>query len=139
MDCPKCKSNKHVKDGIVGGRQRRKCKDCQYRYTVERRSNEKTPVTKRLALELYLEGLAFRSIGKILKISYATVFLWVKEWGAQTSLPRNETTAQMAELDSMIDYISSKKTASEHGLLLVDLDKNVSILSVGSIVDEVKI
>jgi len=42
MDCPKCKSSHHVKDGIVnGGRQRYKCKDCLYRFTVVRKSDVK--------------------------------------------------------------------------------------------------
>ncbi|WP_424186273.1 transposase-like zinc-binding domain-containing protein, partial [Tannerella forsythia] len=34
MDCPRCGSINHRKDGIVGGRQRHYCKDCHYRYTV---------------------------------------------------------------------------------------------------------
>ena len=58
-----------------------------YRYTVERKSDIKTIDTKRLALEMYLEGLGFRSIGRILKISCGAVYFWVKEWGSKVSLP----------------------------------------------------
>ena len=74
MDCPKCKSSHHVKDGIVRGQQRYKCKECSYRCKLDVKSQD----TQRLALEMYLEGLGFRAIGRILKISYGTVYVWVK-------------------------------------------------------------
>jgi transposase-like protein len=74
MNCPKCKSTEYNKDGIVRSLQRYKCKQCGYRYTVEKKSDLKSDETKRLALEMYLEGLGFRSIGRILKISYGTAY-----------------------------------------------------------------
>ena len=66
MDCPKYGGKVHCKDGIVQGRQRYLCKGCRYRYTVERRAGTGDKATKRQALELYLNGLGFRSIGRIL-------------------------------------------------------------------------
>lgn len=39
MDCPRCGSINHRKDGIVGGRQRHYCKDCHNRYTGHQKSN----------------------------------------------------------------------------------------------------
>ncbi|MDR2407391.1 MAG: IS1 family transposase, partial [Bacteroidales bacterium] len=62
MNCPRCGSVNRCKDGIVKGRQRYECKDCKYHYTVEQRSNEKSRQTKRLAIEMYLEGMGFRAI-----------------------------------------------------------------------------
>jgi transposase-like protein len=131
MDCPKCKSSHHVKDGVVRGRQRYKCKGCHYHYTVERKSDVKTPEIRRLALELYLEGLGFRSIGRILKISYGTVYVWVKEWSSQVSFPRRENHIETIDLKKMLAYIESKKTTSSgYGLMLIDLKDNISLLSV---------
>ena len=66
LDCANCKSERKTKDGIVRGRQRYKCKDCGFRYTIEDRSVAKN-LLKRSALELYLEGLGFRSIGRIFR------------------------------------------------------------------------
>jgi len=132
MDCPKCKNSRHVKDGIVRGRQRYKCKDCMYRYTVERKSDVKTVDTKRLALDMYLEGLGFRAIGRVLKISYGTVYAWVKEWGSKVSLPRRETPVETVELDEMHTYVGQKKTTAGYGLLLIDLENGISILSVAT-------
>jgi len=129
MDCPKCKSNSHVKDGIIRGKQRFKCKNCHYRYTVERKSDVKTQETRRLALELYIEGVGFRGIGRILKISYGTVYKWVQVWNTQASLPRRLTPLNIVDLDDMHSYVVSKKSNSGHGLLLIDLEKNISLLS----------
>ena len=134
MDCPKCKSSHHVKDGIVRGKQRYKCKECSYRYTVERKLDVKSQDTQRLALEMYLEGLGFRAIGRILKISYGTVYVWVKKWGGQASFPRRASLAETETLEQMLHYVASKKTASGYGLLLIDLEKGRSILSLDGVV-----
>jgi transposase-like protein len=130
MDCPKCKSTHHVKDGIVGGRQRYKCKKCLYRYTVERKSDVKTDETKRLALALYLEGLGFRSIGRILKISYGTVYVWIKDRNTKLSFPRKESPAERATLEEMLALVESKKSDEHYGLLLTDLETGESFVSV---------
>lgn len=110
MDCPRCGSLNHRKDGVVGGRQRHYCKDCQYRYTVEKKSDVKSSQIRRMALEMYLEGLGFRAIGRILKISHVTVYYWVKEWGENVSLPPKEKCVDIVELDEMHTYVGSKKT-----------------------------
>lgn len=130
MICPKCKSSERNKDGIVRSLQRYKCKKCNYRYTVEKKSDLKSDATKRLALEMYLEGLGFRSIGRILKISYGTVYKWVKEWGEKASLPKTTEAIEIVELDELHTYIMSKKTTVGFGLLLIDLESGTSILCV---------
>lgn len=132
MDCPKCKSSDHVKDGIVQNRQRHRCKGCGYRYTVEQKSDVKSAETRRLALNMYLEGLGFRSIGRVLKISYGTVFNWIKKWGEQVELPVSDKPVEIVELDEMHSYVGKKKTTAGYGLLLMDLEKGTSILSVGT-------
>src|SRR6218665_1056441 len=120
MNCPRCKSSEYSKDGIVNLRPRYKCKKCVYRYTVEKKSDLKSDETKRLALEMYLEGLGFRSIGRILKISYGSVYKWVKEWGEKVSLPKSTRPIEMAELDEMHTYIMSKKN---YGWLWIAVDR----------------
>ena len=132
MDCPKCKSSINTKDGIVGGRQRYKCKDCNYRYTVTKKSDVKPIEVRRMALEMYLEGLGFRSIGRLLKISHVTVYYWVKHWGENLDLSSKKEPVEIVELDEMHTYIGQKKTTVGYGLLLIDLVKGLSILSVGT-------
>jgi transposase-like protein len=130
MDCPKCKNSHHVKDGIIRGKQRYKCKTCHYRYTVKRKSDVKTASIRKLALELHLEGLGFRSIGRILQISYGTVYSWVKQWSVSASFPRSEHPAKSVNLQELKAYIESKNMSGSHGLLLIDLEKETSLISI---------
>lgn len=90
MNCPKCKSAEKVKDGTTNGRQRYQCKNCSYRFSVERRSTEKPEEKKRLALQLYLEGMGFRAIGRVLDINFMTVYYWIKKWEESVSLSKSD-------------------------------------------------
>lgn len=129
MNCPKCKSSQSTKNGKTNARkQRYKCKNCNYPFSVERRCTEKTDEQKRLALQLYLAGMGFRAIGRVLNISYGTIFQWVKKWGEQTELPKSEEPIQIVELDEIHTYFQHKKTTAGSGLLLIDLDGGSSIL-----------
>ena len=132
MNCPKCKSKERVKDGLTNGRQRYQCKNCGRRYSVEKRSTEKSDDKKRLALKLYLEGLGFRAIGRVLDINYVTIYYWIKKWGESVHLPKSEEPIEIVELDEIHTYIQNKKTTVGAGLLLIDLEKGTSILSVGT-------
>lgn len=101
MNYPKCNNNQSHKDGIVKGRQRYRCKSCHFGYTVSQRSNVKPLQTKRLALQLYLEGLGFRAIGRLLQISYGTVYQWVKAQGEQVNLPPPQEPVEVVEVDEI--------------------------------------
>ncbi len=115
MDCPRCSSTSHCKDGIASNRQRYLCKDCGYRYTVEKKSDVKSAEVRRMTLELYLEGLGFRAIGRVLKISYGTVFQWVKEWGSSVDLPTKREAVEVVELGEIHTYVASKKLLLDMG------------------------
>jgi transposase-like protein len=132
MDCPRCKHTEHCKAGFAKGRQRYKCKQCNYRYTVEKKSDVKSLEVRRLALEMYLEGLGFRAIGRVLRISFGTVYQWVKKWGQQTDFPVRSEGLSVVELDEMHSYVGQKKTIVGHGLLLIDLQNGSSLLSVAT-------
>ncbi len=99
MNCPKCKSSSHGKNGVVNGRQLYKCHDCGYNYSVEIKSKAGSPFVKKQALQLYLKGLGFHSIGRILEVNHG--------WDAHL-------------------HREQKNTAGS-GLLLTELGKNSSV------------
>ncbi len=113
ISCPKCNCTHCTKDGIVKGKQRYKCKSCGYRHTVRYRGI--SPDKKRQALELYLEGLGFRSIGRFLKCSHVSVYNRIKTLGEKVESLRSDSALEVVETDEMHTYIGSKK-------LLLDMD-----------------
>ena len=133
QECPKCKNKRRVKDGIVRGRQRYKCKECGYRYTVEKReAKESTPQIRKIALQLYLEGLGFRSIGRVSGFSHVAVYKWIKSFGSKiVKLGEEQKEIEIVEIDEMHSYIGNKKNLAGYGLLLIDIEKGLSILALG--------
>ena len=127
MKCPKCNSENQVKDGIVKGKQRFLCKQCQYRFTVEYRG--KPIELKRAALFLYLEGLGFRSIERFLKVSNVSVMNWIKSFGKEIeNIRKAGEPVKIVEIDELHSYIGLKKTMFGSGVLLIDLEDGTSTL-----------
>ncbi len=124
--CPKCKSKNFCKDGIVKKRQRYKCKDCIFRFTVKKVG--KPDKIRRDALILYLEGLGFRSIGRILGVSNVSVLNWIRYFGEKIDEIRNADDIEVVEIDEMHTYVGSKKTIVGSGLLLIEMGENSSIV-----------
>jgi len=81
---------------------------------------------------MYLEGLGFRAIGRILNISYGTVYQWIKKWGCNLELPKRNEVIEVVELDEMHTYVGRKKTTDGYGLLLIDMENGFSLLSVAT-------
>ena len=134
MNCPKCNCSKSVKSGKIKDRQRYKCKECGCNYTVEIKSTAKPKSQKRQALHLYIEGLGFRSIGRILGVSNVSVLNWIRDFGKRVQeLNSDSQQIEMVEVDEMHSYIGSKKTIAGYGLLLIDMgrDSSISLLATG--------
>ncbi len=125
--CLKCNAEGCTKDGIIKGRQRYKCKSCGYRHTIRHKRGVHADI-KRQALILYLEGLGFRSIGRLLKCSHVAVYNWIKVQGESIDTIRSRGKVEVIELDEMHTYIGSKKTIAGSGLLLIDMENNSSIV-----------
>jgi transposase-like protein len=107
MHCLKCKKGNNRKSGVIRERARYVCKSCNY--TVEQRAGTADQETKRQALALYLEGLGFRAIGRVLKFSTVAILKWIRFFGAQVQDLRTNAPAKIVALDEMHTYIGSKK------------------------------
>ena len=93
---------------------------------MELKSTAKPKNTKRQALELYLEGLGFRSIGRFLNVSHVSVYQWIKSFGESIEEIRSDDTIEVIEMDEMHTYIGNKKTTVGFGLLLIEMEKDLS-------------
>lgn len=121
MDCPRCKSDLITKAGVVKSRQRYNCKDCGYFFTVTSKSTAKGPEIKRLALEMYLEGLGFNSIARILKVSHVSIQKWINNYGQQIKELKSENEIHIVELQDIYTYLNKVRQSLPRGILLIEL------------------
>ena len=77
LSCPKCQSDNIVKSGIIKDRQRYLCKLCNYYFTVNKLGKKIDDYYVTKALQLYLEGLSFREIERIIGVSHVSISNWV--------------------------------------------------------------
>ena len=83
-------------------------------------------------MQLYLEGLGFRSIGRILGVSHVSVQKWIKKFGQELEELKSENEISVVELDEMHTYIGNKKNIAGSGLMLIELGKKFIDCSFGS-------
>jgi len=119
MECPKCKQDNSIKAGFARGQQRYKCKTCHY-FFIETDRRKYPRETKVRAIQLYLEGLGFRAIERLLGVSDTTVLLWVRDLGKtiQTLEPLYPAKVELLELDEIHHFVGQKNKLSGYGLLV---------------------
>lgn len=113
--CPKCAQPRyHVKDGFTSaGSQRMRCQACGYRYTPQPKPAGYTPDVRTQALKMYVDGLNFRRIGRLLGVHHQTVINWVNDAADRVpDAPPSPATAETVELDELYTFVGQKKNGS---------------------------
>ena len=79
--CPKCgKIENQVRAGYNrSGTQRCKCKDCGIMYTINPKKHAYSEEERELAIKIFYSGASGRGVGKILGMSKANVYNWIKK------------------------------------------------------------
>ena len=120
MNCPKCISEDYVKNGIKYNKQRYRCKKCGCNFTQSHKHGASLEI-KLQALKLYLEGMGFRAIGRILNVSNVTVLYWIRTLGksikahVQTQMPDDIRHVDVIEMDEMWHFTMKKNENSGSG------------------------
>jgi hypothetical protein len=127
--CPKCEHTKISKSGVVNGKQRFKCKGCGYNFTVNKlgKAIDKYYVVK--ALQLYIEGISYREIERILGVSHVSVMNWVKHY--KIKAPENydyRPTYQVLNHTELVKYMTQKSNLTESGMLITELGDKFMII-----------
>lgn len=134
MECKKCGGSKHSKNGFVKGHQKYKCKECGYQFTPTLNKGYDKQ-TKSIACLLYINGLSFRTIARLLNVSTTSVFYWVKKFALKHyEKPKPICEDVVVELDEMWHFIHLKKTNFRYGKPIVVVQDNLSIGSVGVVI-----
>ncbi len=114
MKCPSCKaSTRQHKIGFTTAQsQRYKCQYCQKKYTPEPKPRGYPKNLRQQALKMYLEGINFRRIGRLLNVHHQSVINWVNAYAEELpEAPVPEKTEDV-EMDELFTFIGSKKTES---------------------------
>ena len=128
-ECPRCDHENVVKSGIVNNKQRFKCKRCSYFFTVSKLGKRIDNYIVIKALQLYIEGVSYREIERLLGISHVSVSNWVKKY--RISAPKNTdyrptysilTHSELAEKMTDVNFLKGS------GMMLTELgDKYMMI------------
>ena len=112
--CPHCKQT--IRQNKAGktkaGSQRFRCMYCGKKYTPEPKGQGYSDEIRQRALQMYVDGLGLRKIGRHLGVHHRTVSLWVKAQATFLPVPPMPDKVDVAEMDEMFTFIGDKKTKS---------------------------
>ncbi len=117
MRCKRCGGEEHVKNGLMRGKQRYRCKGCGLNFTDTPPRGMPLRV-KALAVLLYVSGLSMNRTAKLLGVSTPSVMAWIEQFAkAYGQKPEPEGRAVVVELDEMWRYLRKRPTSSGSGRL----------------------
>ena len=110
--CKKCGSGESVKNGIVKGKQRFRCKNCGCNFRGgDSRTNERVAAKKAMCILLYAMAKgSFRMMGRMFGRSHSLIYRWVRAFGEALPEPDVPGGVKEMEFDEMWHFVGSKKT-----------------------------
>src|SRR4051794_37307831 len=117
LRCKECGSGEHVKNGLLRGKQRCRCKACGLNFTdpPPRGMPLRVKVT---AVLLHLSGLSMDRTAKLPGVSTPSVMTWIERFAeVYAQKPEPEGRALVIELDEMWHFLKKSRTSSGSGRL----------------------
>lgn len=122
LTCPKCQGNSIVKSGVINSKQRYLCKKCNYFFTVNKLGKKIDDYYVTKAMQLYLEGLSYREIERILGVSHVTISNWVKSFNIKKPSNGNyHPTYKIFNHLELVEFIKNKELLSGAGMIITEL------------------
>jgi hypothetical protein len=120
--CPNCGSDHYIKSGVINDRQRYKCKKCNYFFTVNKIGKKIDDYYVNKSLQLYLEGLSYREIERILGISHVSIMNWVKKYNIKRPYNANyHPTYKILNAQELANYFSKIENVKGAGVVVTEL------------------
>ena len=130
--CPKCNSKDITKAGIIDDRQRYKCKECNYHFTVAKSGKSTDVQIVKRALQLYLEGLSYREIESLLEVSHVSVMNWVKKYKIQRPDDSNHDIERHVLLhDDVVKLVKNQTFLHDTNVLISRVNGHYMVLTFG--------
>jgi transposase-like protein len=110
MQCPGCGGIDLIKRGRKGGHQRYQCRMCN-RYSTDSQPRF-TDDTRRKAIDMYMNSMGIRAIGRVLGASPAAVLKWIRKEHAAirpvADTAPHTSTPDVIEMDEIYTYVQKK-------------------------------
>ncbi len=117
LRCKRCGSEEQVKNGLMSGKQRYRCRTCGLNFT-DTPPRGMPLAMKVTAVLLYLSGLSMNRTAKLLGVSTPSVMTWIEQLAkTYAQKPEPEGRAVVVELDEMWHYLKKSRTSSGSGRL----------------------
>src|SRR4051794_40622101 len=112
LRCKRCGGEEHVKNGLMRGKQRYRCKACGLNFT-DTPPRGMPLAMKVTAVLLYVSGLSMNRTAKLLGVSTPSVMAWIERFAeAYAHKPEPEGRAVVVELDEMWHFLKKRPTSS---------------------------
>jgi transposase-like protein len=114
MHCPQCSGTDLIKRGRKAGHQRYRCRACG-RYSTDSQPRFSAQ-TKAMAIQMYMNSMGIRAIGRVLHASPAAVLKWIrKEHALVQQRMAQQKCAQadgpdIIEMDEIYTYVQKNSS-----------------------------
>jgi transposase len=85
---------------------------CGSKYTPAPKARGYDLETRKKAIQLYVDGMNLRRIGRHLGLHHRTISLWVKAYAQDIEQIPVPSEVETAELDELFTFIGEKKSKS---------------------------
>ena len=117
LRCKRCGGEEHVRNSLMRGKQRYRCKACGLNFTDTPPRGMPLRV-KAPAVLLYVSGLSMNRTAKLLGVPTPSVMEWIEQFAkGHARKPEPEGRALVIELDEMWHYLKKRPTSSGSGKL----------------------
>ena len=109
IKCKKCGAGSCMKNGMVRGKQRFKCKSCRVNFVIGDEREKVTPDGKALAALLYGDDkTSYEFIAKLFNVSRVAVMKWISKTGPRQSIHSNRTQVEQMQTDQVCQFINKE-------------------------------
>lgn len=128
--CPKCAGETFSKAGVIADKQRFKCKDCGYHFTVGKDGKSIDPQIVKRALQLYIEGMSYREIESVLGVSHVSVMNWVKKHNiTRPEVDCVDSKQHLLPHSKLVELINDQSFLDQTNLLISRVNGHYMVLT----------
>ena len=112
--CPLCHStHRQIKNGhTISGSPLMRCVACRKTYNIAPQKQGYPDSLRQSAVKMYVDGLNFRRIGRLLGVNHQTVVNWVNAYHRslppKPTCPPPDTRADVIEMDELFTFVGQK-------------------------------